>query len=68
MQVALNDGRLSDVLEASKNLSPAARDAAQPFLEKLEARVGIDNTLAQLESQLKSSIAPGQTPAANSAP
>jgi hypothetical protein len=68
MQVALNDGRLSDVLEASKDLSPAARDAAQPFLDKLEARVGIDNTLAQLESQLKSSIAPGQTPAANSAP
>jgi hypothetical protein len=67
MQVALNDGRLGDVLEASKDLSPAAQDAARPFLEKLESRVGVDNTLAQLEAQLKSSIAPGPAPAANSA-
>jgi len=67
MQVALNDGRLSDVLEASKDLSPAAQDAARPFLEKLESRVGVDNTITQLEAQLKSSIAPGPAPAANSA-
>ena len=68
MQVALNDGRLSDVLDASKDLSPAAQDAARPFLDKLESRVGVDNTLAQLEAQLKSSIAPGPAPAAKSAP
>jgi hypothetical protein len=68
MQVALNDGRLSDVLEASKDLSPAAQDAARPFLDKLTARVGIDATLAQLEAQLKSSVAPGSAPAAKSAP
>lgn len=67
MQVALNDGRLSDVLEASKDLSPAAQDVARPFLDKLESRVGVDDTLAQLEAQLKSSIAPGPAPAANSA-
>jgi hypothetical protein len=68
MQVALNDGRLSDVLEMSKDLSPAAQDAARPFLDRLTARVGVDSTLAQLEAQLKSSIAPGSAPAAKSAP
>jgi hypothetical protein len=68
MQVALNDGRLGDALDASKDLSPTAEDAARPFLDKLEARVSVDNTLAQLEGQLKSSIAPGAEPAATSAP
>jgi hypothetical protein len=68
MQVALNDGRLSDVLEMSKDLSPTAQDAARPFLDRLNARVGVDSTLAQLEAQLKSSIAPGSAPAAKSAP
>jgi hypothetical protein len=68
MQVALNDGRLNEVLETSKDLSPAAQDAAQSFLNRLSARVGVDSTLAQLEAQLKSSIAPGSEPAAKSAP
>lgn len=68
MQIALNDGRLDEALEASKDLSPAAEDAARPFLDKLEARVSVDSTLAQIEGQLKSSIAPGAAPAATSAP
>jgi hypothetical protein len=68
MQVALNDGRLNEVLETSKDLSPAAQDAAQSFLNRLSARVDVDSTLAQLEAQLKSSIAPGAEPAAKSAP
>jgi hypothetical protein len=68
MQVALNDGRLSDVLEMSKDLSPAAQDAARPFLDRLTARVAVDSTLTQLEAQLKSSIAPGPAPEVKSAP
>ncbi len=68
MQVALNDGRLGDVLETSKDLSQPAQDAARPFLDRLNARVGVDSTLAQLEAQLKSSIAPGTAPVAKSAP
>lgn len=62
MQVALSDGRLADVLEAAKDLSPAAQDAAQPFLDKVAARVSIDRALAALQSQLKSSIAAGSQP------
>jgi hypothetical protein len=56
MQVALNDGRLTDVLEAAKDLSPKAQDAARPFLDKVAARVSVDTALAGIESQLKSSI------------
>ncbi|SFV38095.1 COG4223 family protein [Hyphomicrobium facile] len=59
MQVALNDGRLPDVLEAAKDLSPKAQDAARPFLDKVSARVSVDIALANLEAQLKSSIATG---------
>ncbi len=64
MQVALNDGRLPDILEAAKDLSPKAEDAARPFLDKVAARVSVDTALANLESQLKSSLATGsQQPA-----
>jgi hypothetical protein len=59
MQVALNDGRLDEVLDAAKDLSPTATDAAQPFLDKVAARVGVDQALASIEAQLKSSIASG---------
>lgn len=57
MQVALNDGRLADVLDAAKDLSPKAQDAVQPFLDKVRARVSVDSALGNLDSQLKSSIA-----------
>jgi hypothetical protein len=52
----------------SKDLSPAAQDAARPFLDRLTARVAVDSTLTQLEAQLKSSIAPGPAPEVKSAP
>lgn len=65
MQVALNDGRLTDVMEQSKGLSPKAQDAARPFLDKVAARVSVDTALADLEKQLKTSIA--APPAANPA-
>jgi hypothetical protein len=62
MQVALNDGRLDEVLDAAKDLSPNATDAAQPFLDKVAARVSVDQALASIEAQLKSSIASGSEP------
>ncbi|MFA5957587.1 hypothetical protein [Hyphomicrobium sp.] len=57
MQVALTEGRLVDVLEAGKDLSPKAQDAARPFLDKVAARVSVDAALAKLDTQLKTSIA-----------
>ncbi len=68
MQVALNDGHLTDVLQAAKDLSPNAQTAAQPFLDKVAARVSVDSALAGLESQLKSSIAARLRAAAKSQP
>ncbi|WP_045837490.1 COG4223 family protein [Hyphomicrobium sp. 99] len=68
MQVALNDGRLPDVLEAAKELSPKAQEAARPFLDKVAARVSVDTALAGLESQLKSSIATGSQQTAKPSP
>jgi hypothetical protein len=68
MQVALTDGRLADVLEAAKDLSPKAQDAVQPFLDKVAARVSVDTALANLDSQLKSSIAGGSQPSSKPSP
>lgn len=63
MQVALNDGRLGDVVQESKALSPKAQAASRPFLDKLEARLSVDTALANLEKGLKASMAeqPQQT-------
>jgi hypothetical protein len=64
MQVDLDEGRLADVLDAAKDLSPNADEAMRPFLDKVTVRVGVDNAIAGLEAQLKSSIASNS----NSAP
>jgi hypothetical protein len=63
MQNALSESRLADVLEAAKDLSPKAQDAAQPFLDKVAARVSVDAALSKIEKQLKSSLAASAAPA-----
>ena len=56
MEIALKEGRLPDVMEEAKALSPKAKDAAAPFLEKVAARAGVDSAVAQIETKLKSSL------------
>lgn len=56
MEKALREGRLGDVLNEAGLLSPKAKDAAQPFLEKVSARATVDKALASLEGQLKTSL------------
>lgn len=56
MEKALKDGRLGDVLSEASTLSPKAKDAAQPFLDRVSARASVDKALASLEDQLKSSL------------
>lgn len=56
MEKALKAGRLGDVLNEAGTLSPKAKDAAQPFLEKVSARASVDHALASLEGQLKTSL------------
>jgi hypothetical protein len=64
IEKALKDGRLGDVLNEASLLSPKAKDAAQPFLEKVSARATVDRALASLEGQLKTSLsgAPAEPP------
>lgn len=57
MEAALNEDRLSDVLEQAKSLPAPAREAAQEFLAKVEARESVDRALASVETQLKASLA-----------
>ncbi len=69
MELALNEGRLGDVITAAKDLSPKAAEAAAPFLEKVAARSGVDTAVAQLEAQLKTSLnTPGTSNGAEAAP
>lgn len=56
MEKALKEGRLGDVLAEAGALSPKAKEAAHPFLEKVSARATVDQALASLEGQLKTSL------------
>ena len=68
METALKEARLSDVLAESKSLSPKAQAAAQPFLEKVTARVTVDNAVGAIEDQLKTSLSSAPAPAPKTAP
>ncbi|MBS0249431.1 MAG: hypothetical protein JSR78_00005 [Proteobacteria bacterium] len=68
MQIALADGRLGEVMDQAKELSPKAQDAMRPFLDKVAARVSVETALQNLNSQLKSSIAGVSQPSAQPSP
>ena len=68
MEIALKEARLSDVLTESKSLSPKALAAAQPFLEKVSARVSVDSAVGAIEGQLKTSLSAAPAPTQKTAP
>lgn len=57
MEKALKDGKPADALAAAQQLSPKARAAAKPWLDKLEARSAVDRAIVHIEDQLKASLA-----------
>jgi hypothetical protein len=59
IEQGVKEGRLNDVLEESKRLSPKAIEPAKGWLAKIEARYAIDKALGELEAQLKTSLAGG---------
>ena len=61
MEIALNEGRLGQVLDEAKSLPPPAADAAYNFLTKVEARNAVDKALAAVEMQLKASLSQADT-------
>jgi len=62
IETALNEDRLTDVLDLAKTLPAPAREAAGEFLTKVEAREAVDHALSSVESQLKASLAAAPAP------
>ena len=53
MEAALRDGRLGDVLANAKKLPPKAALTGEDWIRKVEARQGVDQAMAEVETQLK---------------
>jgi hypothetical protein len=68
MEAALKESRLADVLGEAKQLSPKALAAAQPFLDKVAARVSAENAVGTIENQLKTSLGTAPAPQPKAAP
>lgn len=66
MEIALRAGRLADVLAEAKTLPPKASAAARPYLDRLAARVSVDEAVSKIESRLKTSL--GVDPAESEQP
>lgn len=62
MEAGLKEGRVADVLEASKTLPPKAAAPAAKWLTRIEQRAQIDKALADLDASLKTSLAGGAQP------
>lgn len=62
MDSALKEARLAEVLEQGKKLPPKASLIAEDWLKQVEARQAVDQAMADIEGQLKSSLA-GNRPA-----
>jgi len=59
METALKEGRLAEVLANAKTLPPKAALAGEDWVKKVEARLAVEQALAEVEAALKSSLAPG---------
>lgn len=56
MEAGVKDGRLGDVLANAKKLPPKAALAGEDWIRKVEARQAVDQALADVEAQLKTSL------------
>ena len=56
MEAALKDGRLAEVLAQAKKLPPKAALAGEDWVKKVEARQAVEQAMAEVEAQLKSSL------------
>jgi hypothetical protein len=57
METALKDQQFAAVAEEAKKLSPKALTPAKPWLAKLEGRAAVERAVAEVEAQLKASLA-----------
>jgi hypothetical protein len=56
MESAIKDGRLAEVLANAKKLPPKAALAGEDWIKKVEARQAVEQAMAEVEAQLKSSL------------
>ena len=56
LEAALKEGRLGEVLAQGKKLPPKAALVAEDWLRKVEARYAVDQSVADIETALKSSF------------
>jgi hypothetical protein len=62
METALKEGRVGEVLANGAKLPPKASLAAEGWLQKLQARHLVDQSIAEIEAALKSSLAARSEP------
>ncbi len=53
IEAGLKAGRLAEVADEAKKLSPKAKAAAGPWLSRLEGRASVDRAVNDIETQLK---------------
>jgi hypothetical protein len=58
MEAALKDGRLAEVVANAKTLPPKAALAGEDWVRKVQARLAVEQALADVEAALKSSLGP----------
>jgi hypothetical protein len=63
MEAALKEGRLGEVLAQGAKLPAKAATAADEWLRRAQARYAVDQSLAEIEAALKSSLAARVEPA-----
>lgn len=56
IEAALKEGRLGEVIEQAKAIPPQAAGGAQDWLEAVKARYAVDQAIAGVEGELKSSL------------
>lgn len=62
MEIAVKEGRLTDVGEEAKKLPPKTAAPAQEWLSRVEARAAVDRALASLEGSLKAALGSAAAP------
>ena len=62
MEKSLADGKLTDVVAEARKIPLPTRDPAEAWLARVEARAAVDQAIAAVEDQLKSSLS-GKAPA-----
>jgi hypothetical protein len=68
IETALKEGRLGEVIEQAKSLPPQSAAPAAEWLAAVKARYAVDQAIASVENELKTSLTAVGPPASGSSP